>query len=52
MQALLRDLLLTAIIGISRLSRVGHVLAEVTKYLTEPPRRRVSQFAQMRLRSA
>jgi hypothetical protein len=52
MQAFFRDLLLTSIIGMSRLSRVGHVLAEVTRCLTEPPRRRVSQFAQMRLQSA
>ncbi len=37
MQVFLRNLLLTAIIGMSRLSRIEHVLAEVTKYLTEPP---------------
>jgi len=52
MQAFLRDLLLSAIIGMSRLSQFENVLAEVIRCLTEPPRRRVSQFAQMRLQSA
>lgn len=50
LQNFLRDVLLTAIIGMARLSRIGHVLAEAVRNLIEPPRRRLSQFARVRLR--
>ena len=52
LQNFLRDVLLTAIIGTARLFLIGHVLADAARNLIEPPRRRISQFAQIRLRTA
>ena len=48
MQKILRNVFLVAIFGEPRLSRIGQNLADATRTLFEPPRRRISQFSQLR----
>ncbi|CQR86964.1 transposase [Paracoccus aminovorans] len=48
MQKFIRNALLVAIFGEPRLSRVGQSLAGAARTLFEPPRRRLSQFSQLR----
>lgn len=48
MQKFLRNVLLVAILGEPRLARIGQSLAGATRTLFEPPRRRISQFSQLR----
>ena len=48
MQKFLRNVLLVAILGEPRLARIGQSLAGAARTLFEPPRRRISQFSQLR----